>query len=75
MILVIETTSLARDSRTTFIDALEPIFALSSETPWEGAETTIFVLVRRDGKEMTVKNGRDATLAAFGAGVTVLRSG
>ena len=73
MTLVVETSSLTKDRRTKFVEALEPMFELS-ETPIDEAENTMFTLARRDGKEMTVKDGRDTTLAAFGAGLKVLRA-
>ena len=74
MTLVIETSSLTNDRRTRLIEALEPIFNFT-ETVSEVSETTMLALARRDGEELTAKDRRDVTLAAFGAGLTVLRTG
>jgi hypothetical protein len=73
MTLTIETSSLTSDRRIKFIEALEPMFTLSEMA--DEAEATILSLARRDGEEMTMKDRRSATLAAFGAGLTVLRTG
>ena len=61
MTLVIDTTSLTKDRRTKFIETLEPTFELS-ETESVETGTTTFELARRDRKEMTARDGRDATL-------------
>jgi hypothetical protein len=72
--LVIETSSLTDDRRTKFVETLDPTLVMS-EIASDDPDTTTFAIARRDARDLTMKERRDATLAAFGAGFTVLRAG
>jgi hypothetical protein len=70
--LVVDTKSVTTERSDSLIKALAPLFKIT-ETPGDQGATTVYTIARRDGAPMVPKDGGNATLAAWSAGLNVLR--